>query len=58
MRPTALTLTAGALVLGLAFLSQPGTHSRQPVMIEGSKDHPILLGRMVVSATALPDRAG
>ncbi len=54
MKTIALSLAGCALMLGLAFTEAEAT--RPPAVIEG-KDRPILLGRMVVIATALPDEA-
>ncbi|WP_022682835.1 hypothetical protein [Sphingobium bisphenolivorans] len=50
MKAIALSLTGSLLLLGI--ILTPFTLTQAPIL-EG-KDHPILLKRMVVTATALP----
>jgi hypothetical protein len=55
MKVIALTFVGAAVasVFGLVNFAE-AQPQRLPVVLEGSKEHPILLGRMVVTATALP----
>jgi hypothetical protein len=57
MRKTGIivTATAAMLLAGIGAAALAGPRAPEPRTIEG-KNHPILLGRMVVTATALPDR--
>lgn len=52
MKTTALSLTAAVLMLGVSLT--PFATARPAPVLEG-KDHPILLQRMVVTATLLPN---
>lgn len=57
MKTAMISLTASALVLGLglATFADGRDAGPAPVVLQG-KDRPILLARMVVTATPLPDR--
>ena len=59
MQRIVLSLTASLLALGVTIapfaLARPAASAPVPTPVIEGKDHPILLGRMVVTATPLPE---
>ena len=56
MKTAALSIASSALVLGASLSALAAAPAPQPAPIVEGKGKPILLARMVVSATPLPDR--
>lgn len=54
MKTTALSLTAAALLLGISLAPFAVARPEAPAPLLEGKGHPILLKRMVVTATLLP----
>lgn len=50
-----LSLSASALLFSASLASVSGPDARKEAPVIGDKDHPILLKRMVVTATPLPE---
>jgi hypothetical protein len=55
MKTVALSLVSSALVLGLSLSAMAAAPANSATPVVEGKDRPILLARMVVSATPLPN---
>jgi hypothetical protein len=55
MKTIALSIASSALILGASISAMTAAPGRQPAPIVEGKDRPILLQRMVVTATPLPN---
>ena len=58
MKLIALSLASGAIALAAGLTGLAGPQPRPVPATIGSIEHPVPLGRFVVTATALPDTSG